>query len=415
MSSNKSETDTIKDDITDKDKDDDNDKDQVVKNYKVEVFSKFEDMGLKDSLLRGVFAYGFENPSAVQSRAIVPLAKGMDLIAQSQSGTGKTGAFTIGILQQLDDTKNGCQAIIVCHTRELSFQIIDVCKNIGQYLKNVVPVLCTGGTNINESRNQLRQGTNIAIGTPGRINDMITRGFIKTGSIKVLVIDEADEMLSPGFQHQIKDIIEAIPETSQICLFSATLPSSVIDLSEKFLNNPVKILVKTEELTLEGIRQFYINVEKEEYKLETFSDLYDHISVSQSMVYVNTKRKADNLKYDLEQKNFAISVIHSDMSPEERTEVMSRFRSGQSRILISTDLLSRGIDIQQVSLVINYDLPTDKECYLHRIGRSGRFGRKGVAINFVTNRDEGNIQLLEQCYQTQIEELPQDLADIMGN
>jgi translation initiation factor 4A len=368
------------------------------KNYEITEYGNFDDMGLKDSLLRGIYSYGFEKPSKIQSKAIVPVTQGNDVIAQSQSGTGKTGTFVISTLQRVDESVKGCQAMIIAHTKELATQIHQVCSDIGRYT-SINPVLCIGGTSIYEAKKQLKNGTTVVIGTPGRIIDMIERRFLQTRFVQLLVLDEADEMLSPGFQQQIKNIITKIPQTSQICIFSATMPRFVLDITKKFMRTPVSVRVRHEELTLEGIQQFFIGVE-EMYKFDTFCDLYEKISVNQSIVYVNTKRKAEWLRKKLEENNFAI--------PLERSTIMKDYRSGKTRILVSTDLLSRGIDIQQVSVVINYDLPNNKECYLHRIGRSGRYGRKGTAINFVTNEDFWKIEELERFYETQIEEMPED-------
>jgi translation initiation factor 4A len=378
----------------------------------IEIVDSFDDMGLKENLLRGIYSHGFEKPSMIQSKAVVPISSGRDVLAQSQSGTGKTGAFVIGALQRIDDTKDGCQAMVVTPTRELAEQILDVCTSISQYV-NVKPVLCVGGSNIYDAKKSIESGCTVVIGTPGRIIDMIERRFLSTENIKLMIMDEADEMLSNSFLQQIKIIIQNIPTTSQICLFSATLPVEVVDLTKKFMDNPQHILVKKEQLTLEGIKQFYIDVDNEKWKLDTFCDLYNIMSISQSMIYVNTKRKAESLQNLLKDRNFTVSVIHSNMSHSERSAIMKEFRNGGTRILISTDLLSRGIDIQQVSIVINYDLPNNKECYIHRIGRSGRFGRKGVAINFATSRDTWKLDELQEFYQTKIEPMPSNIAELI--
>ncbi|AYV82314.1 MAG: translation initiation factor 4A-III [Homavirus sp.] len=374
--------------------------------------TSFEDMNLKESLLRGIFGYGFEKPSEIQSKAIIPITNGRDIIAQSQSGTGKTGAFVISALQRTDNDGRGCQAIILVPTRELAIQIKDVCLHLGQYCK-IKPVLCVGGSNIQESRRDLDNGPVIVIGTPGRIVDMIQRRYLSVRSVRMLILDEADEMLSPSFASQIRGVVDQLSSTAQICLFSATMTEQVIDIAKQIMHDPKIILIKPEELTLEGIKQFYINVGSERYKLDTFCDIYDRISVSQSIVYVNTKRRADELKDILTYKKFTVSVIHSELSPADRTYIIKQFRSGETRILISTDLLSRGIDVQQVSIVINYDLPNNKECYIHRIGRSGRFGRKGVAINLVTERDFYKIRDLERSYATTIDEMPDHISDMI--
>jgi len=227
------------------------------------------------------------------------------------------------------------------------------------------------------------------------------------------VLDEADEMLSRGFKDQIYDIFQFLPEKVQVCLFSATMPREILDISEKFMRNPIKILVQKDELTLEGIKQFYIHVEKEDWKFDTLCDLYETLTITQAIIYCNFKRKVDTLTDKMAQRDFTVSSMHGDMTGGERDVIMKEFRSGSSRVLITTDLLARGIDVQSVSLVINYDLPKNRESYIHRIGRSGRFGRKGVAINFVTDDDIRAMRELEAFYNTQIEEMPMNVADLI--
>merc|ERR1719330_839439 len=229
----------------------------------------------------------------------------------------------------------------------------------------------------------------------------------------VFVLDEADEMLTRGFKDQIYDIFKHLPPNIQVCLFSETMPPDTLELTNKFMRDAVRILVKKDELTLEGIKQFYVGIEKEEWKLETLCDLYETLTITQAIIYCNTRRKVDFLAEQLTMRDFTVSTMHADLNQDDRDLVMTEFRSGSSRVLISTDLLARGIDVQQVSLVINYDLPRDVENYLHRIGRSGRFGRKGVAINFVTNSDVRSMREIEQFYHTQIDELPANVADFI--
>lgn len=381
-------------------------------NTELKICEDFEEMNLKENLLRGIYGYGFEKPSEIQSKAIVQVATGRDIIAQAQSGTGKTGTFVISTLQQIDDTVEGCQAIILAPVRELAFQIGEVAKSIGNYL-NIKPVVCVGGSNIYDARRELSEGTTIVVGTPGRVIDMIERGFLSTRMLRMMVLDEADEMLSSSFLTQIKKIIMEVPETTQVCLFSATMPQEVLEITKHFMENPVNILVQQDQLTLDGISQFYVDVGQEKWKFETFCDLYELISISQSMVYVNTKHKADWMRDTLEERKFTVSVIHSGMTPAERTAIMKQFRNGDTRILISTDMLSRGIDVQQVSIVINYDVPNNRESYLHRIGRSGRFGRKGVAINLVSRQDFWKIDELKKFYSTNIEPLPEEINSFL--
>ena len=368
----------------------------------------FDSLELKESLLRGIYSYGFERPSDIQQIAIDPIIKGHDLIAQAQSGTGKTGTFSIGLLQKIDETKHYCQAIVVSPTRELAEQINFVILSLSAYLK-IGTALCTGGRDIKIAINKLKNGAQVVVGTPGRIINMIEKGLIHTKYIRILVVDEADELLSDSFIPQIKKIVEFIPKESQICLFSATMPYDKFEITKHFLNDPKIILVKKEELSLDGIKQFYIDVLEEDYKFDTLCDLYEKIILNQSMIYVNTKKRANWLKEQLENTKFTVSVIHSSLSPLDRTQIMNSFRNGKTRILISTDLLARGIDVQHVSVVLNYDIPKDKANYIHRIGRSGRFGRKGVAINFVTRRDFRLMKDIESYYKTPIATMPKDI------
>ncbi|CCE93952.1 uncharacterized protein TDEL_0H00930 [Torulaspora delbrueckii] len=382
---------------------------QIQTNYDKVVY-KFDDMNLKNELLRGVFGYGFEDPSAIQQRAILPIIEGHDVLAQAQSGTGKTGTFSIAALQRIDSALKSPQALILAPTRELALQIQKVVIALAFHMDIKVHA-CIGGTSFQEDAEGLRDAQ-IVVGTPGRVFDNIQRRKFKTDSIKMFILDEADEMLSSGFKEQIYQIFTLLPPTTQVVLLSATMPKDVLEVTTKFMRNPVRILVKKDELTLEGIQQFYINVEQELYKYDCLTDLYDSISVTQAVIFCNTRRKVEELTQKLKADNFTVSSIYSDLPQQERDIIMKEFRSGSSRILISTDLLARGIDVQQVSLVINYDLPTNKENYIHRIGRGGRFGRKGVAINFVTNEDVGAMRELETFYSTQIEELPSNIAEL---
>merc|ERR1711988_1291953 len=260
---------------------------------------------------------------------------------------------------------------------------------------------------------KLRAGVQLVVGTPGRVFDMINRRALAVDYIHYFVLDEADEMLSRGFKDQIYEIFTKLPPNVQVGLFSATMPPEALEITRKFMNAPVRILVKRDELTLEGIKQFYVNVEREEWKLDTLCDLYQTLAITQSVIFLNTRRKVDWLTECMRAKDHTVSATHGDMDQNTRDIIMREFRSGSSRVLITTDLLSRGIDVQQVSLVINYDLPTQPENYLHRIGRSGRFGRKGVAINFVTKDDERMLQDIMRFYNTNIEELPENVADLI--
>jgi len=377
-----------------------------------EIVDNFDNMGLTEDLLRGIYAYGFERPSAIQQRAILPLRKGLDMIAQAQSGTGKTATFTIGILSRLDLNQLECQALIIAPTRELAQQIQKVVLALGDYL-NVRCHACIGGTRVKDDITKLQSGVHIVVGTPGRVYDMLCRRVLKPDSIKLFVLDEADEMLSRGFKDQIYDIFQALPPKVQVGLFSATMPPDALEITQRFMNTPIRILVKRDELTLEGIKQFYVAVEREEWKLDTLCDLYDTLNITQAVIFCNTRRKVDWLTEKMRAREFTVSSTHGDIGQKERDMILNEFRTGSSRVLITTDLLARGIDVQQVSLVINYDLPRNLENYIHRIGRSGRFGRKGVAINFVTNDDVRTLRELETFYNTTIEEMPAHVADLI--
>jgi len=385
---------------------------EVETNWEERVES-FDNMGLKEDLLRGIYGYGFERPSMIQQKAIVPLLRGKDLIAQAQSGTGKTATFTIGVLQQLDYSTSACQALILAPTRELAQQIQKVVTMLGDYL-GVKCHACIGGTRIKSDIQILTSGVHVVVGTPGRVLDMLTRRALKPDSIKVFVLDEADEMLSRGFKDQIYNIFQSLPHNVQVGLFSATMDAEALEITRRFMNNPVKILVKQEELTLEGIRQFYINVEKEEWKLDTLCDLYDTLNITQAVIFCNTRKRVTWLTEQLKNREFTVSSTHGLIDQKERDIILNEFRTGSSRVLITTDLLARGIDVHQVSLVINYDIPKQNfDKYIHRIGRSGRFGRKGVAINFVTNDDFPVLKELERFYNTQIDEMPAHVADLL--
>ncbi|KAG5449378.1 hypothetical protein CRM22_004948 [Opisthorchis felineus] len=378
----------------------------------VDVIPSFEAMGLRDDLLRGIYAYGFERPSAIQQRAIKQIVKGRDVIAQAQSGTGKTATLGMAILQMLDTQLRETQALVLSPTRELASQIQKVILALGDYM-NVHCHACYGGTNVGEDIRKLDYGQHVVSGTPGRVFDMIRRRNLRTRAIKLFILDEADEMLDKGFKEQIYDVYRYLPPGTQVVLLSATMPHEILEMTSKFMTKPVRILVKRDELTLEGIKQFFVAVEREEWKFDTLCDLYDTLTVTQSVIFCNTKRKVEWLTEKMRKNNFTVASMHGDMVQREREEIMRDFRAGESRVLITTDLWARGLDVQQVSLVINYDLPNNRELYIHRIGRSGRFGRKGVAINFVKTEDIRILRDIEQYYSTQIDEMPMNVSDLV--
>ena len=369
------------------------------------VFATFEEMGLPADLLRGIYAYGFEKPSSIQQRAIVPIMRQRDVVAQSQSGTGKTAVFSIGLLAALDLRSSETQALVLSPTRELAEQTQKVLLALGDYM-SVRCHACVGGKSVAEDVKRLEQGAHVVSGTPGRLFDMIQRRHLRLRAVRTLVLDEADEMLNRGFKEQVYDLYRFLPAGVQVVVVSATLPPEILEITQKLMHDPVRVLVRRDEISLEGIKQFYVAVEKEEWKFDTLCDLYDSLTIAQAVIFCNKRAKVEWLTAKMREANFTVSCLHGDLPQRERETVMAEFRSSATRVLITTDIMGRGIDVQQVSLVVNYDLPTSREFYIHRIGRSGRFGRKGVAINFVAAEDERALRDLERHYRTRILPLP---------
>jgi translation initiation factor 4A len=375
-------------------------------------YETFDEMGLCDELIRGVYTYGFEQPSRIQQWAIVPMSQKKDILAQSQSGTGKTGAFTIGALSALDSSLKSPQVLVICPTRELAQQTEKVAQSIGFYM-NLKVLSATGGNQLRSDIQALKSGAQFIVGTPGRIFDLICRGELCVDHMKYVILDEADQMLEDLFADQIKAILNSkFPTTTSLALFSATMPQNVLEIAENYLSEPVRILLPQDEVTLEGIKQYYVLLDREDWKLPVLLDLYQQITVNQALIYVNKRQKAEWLAKQLSSHGFTLEYIHGEMDVAERKKRMEDFRSGQTRVLISTDLLARGIDVQQVSLVINYELPIQRENYVHRIGRSGRYGKKGNAINLVCGDEVKVMNEIEAHYSTVINELPEDLSSI---
>ena len=370
-----------------------------------------EHLELKPKLLRGIYGYGFENPSPIQKKAIIPIVQKNDVIAQAQSGTGKTGAFTISSLQIVNTDIDKTQIIIMAPTRELSKQIHQVMSSLSVQMEVKLQLLI-GGTSIDQDKEQLENNTpHIVIGCPGRVHDMLRRKYLKTDEISLLVLDEADEMLSSGFKEQIYHIFQFLNNSVQVGLFSATFPAELHTLTSKFMRDPIQILVKQEQLTLQGIRQYYVSLDNDEQKFAALKDLFSTISISQSIIYCNSINRTNDLYMAMKQDGYPVIAIHSNMSEEQRKQSYEDFKSGRARTIICTDLFSRGIDVQQVSIVINFDLPKSVHVYIHRIGRSGRWGRKGVGINFITRRDQQKLDQIRQFYNTQVDELPLNFCE----
>ena len=375
--------------------------------------NNFENLNLNENIIKGVYIYGFKKPSKIQVKGIQAISTGKDCILQSQSGTGKTATYLLGILNRLDDNDK-CQGIIITPTRELALQVHKVASEICKF-SNFKTELCIGGTSISKNRNSLKTA-NIVIGTIGRINHMINENRINLYNIKLIALDEADEILNDGISKELNSIFNKAPSGTQYCLISATLSQFVFDLEKKIMHEPLKILLKKNEIPVDLIKQFYIDTELEELKFEVLLDLYNLISTSQAIIFCNKISKVEWLSTNLENKNFSITSIHGKMTSDQRTETVKEFRNGKTRILITTDLLARGIDIPQVNLVINYDLPPNKETYIHRIGRCGRFGKKGVAISLVKMEDQSDVKSLNRMknfYNMNIEELPEDIEDYL--
>lgn len=405
------------------------------KQENIENIESFEEMGLRPEIFRGILSYGFERPSVIQQRAIPAFIKhNRDIIAQAQSGTGKTATFSVALLQKIDEEDNYLQGLILAPTRELATQIHSVISSIGQFTKIRVS-LVSGGGNVRECVDELhKERPHVIVATPGRICHLLRDRYINTRHLSYFIMDEADQMLSSDFQEQVRDIVEQLPNNAehqtQIGLYSATMSPEMDAVAKRFMRNPIEIRVAREMLTLEGIRQYVVQLEDERHKIATLMDLYSSISIYQMMIYCNSKRGVEFLSRELRHERVPCEAIHGQMQTHERNDVMQRFRSGDLRVLITTDLLCRGIDVQQVSLVINYDFPREIESYLHRIGRGGRFGRKGFAINFVVNRsrdaydrrdsrrgrdnnDMQNFKHVVEYYETQIDPLPEDLKSAL--
>ncbi|KAG5633872.1 translation initiation factor eIF4A [Sphagnurus paluster] len=358
-----------------------------------ELWNSFDDMDLKPELLRGIYAYGLERPSAIQQRAIVPIVKGRDFITQAELGTGKTATFSVSILQRLEHDVKGTQALILTYTRDLALQTHKVIVALGDSM-NIQSLVCIGGTNVREDMAKLRDGVQVVVGTPGRTCDMIKRGALKTDTIKIVCVDDANETLSRGFKDQIYKIFQSLPRNIQVTLFSATMPEEVLEFSKKFMRDPVRILVKKDELTFEGIKQFYISV-KEDRKLDTLCDLYKTVPITRAVIFCNTRRKVLVLTDAMLGRGFTVSAMHGKMEPKQREDVIKEFCTGSAHVLITTDLAHGTINIRQVSLVINYDLPAECLLYNRRIGRGGPSGRKGVAISFVTTKHVPTLREIE--------------------
>mmetsp|Transcript_48411 Transcript_48411/g.125595 ORF Transcript_48411/g.125595 Transcript_48411/m.125595 type:complete len:415 (-) Transcript_48411:346-1590(-) len=363
----------------------------------------FEDYYLKRELLMGIFEKGFEKPSPIQEETIPIALAGRDILARAKNGTGKTASFIIPVLERIDTSKNIIQALLLVPTRELALQTSHVCKEIGKYL-DVQVMVTTGGTSLKDDIMRLYKPVHILVATPGRVLDLAGKGIAKLDKCPVVVMDEADKLLSPEFQPVCEQIIEFCAKGRQVMLFSATFPVTVKDFRDKMLKNPYEINLM-DELTLKGITQYYAFVE-ERQKVHCLNTLFSKLEINQSIIFCNSVNRVELLAKKITELGYSCFYIHAKMSQAHRNRVFHDFRSGACRNLVSSDLFTRGIDIQAVNVVINFDFPKNSETYLHRIGRSGRFGHRGLAINLITYDDRFNLYKIEQELGTEIKPIP---------
>jgi ATP-dependent RNA helicase DeaD len=362
---------------------------------------RFEDLHLSEDVKKAIMDMGFEEATPIQYQSIPTILKGNDIIGQAQTGTGKTAAFGIPTLEMIDAGNKKPQAVILCPTRELAIQVAEELKKLSKYKKNIEILPIYGGQSIERQIKVLKKGAQIIIGTPGRIMDHMNRRTLKLDKIKITILDEADEMLDMGFREDIEFILEKTPKERQTILFSATMPQAILDLAQKYQNNPQFIKVVHKELTVPHTEQFYYEV-KERVKPEILSRLIDIYNLRLSLVFCNTKRRVDEVVENLQTRGYLADGLHGDMKQQQRNNVMSKFRKGTIEILVATDVAARGIDVEDIEAVFNYDVPHDEEYYVHRIGRTGRAGRKGRAFTFVVGREIYQIRDIQQYTKTKI-------------
>ncbi|KAJ6253693.1 atp-dependent RNA helicase ddx6-related [Anaeramoeba flamelloides] len=367
----------------------------------------FEDYYLKIPLLKGIFEAGYEKPSPVQEKTIPVALAGKDILARAKNGTGKTASYLIPILEKIDPKKKHIQALVLVPIRELAMQTSQICKKLSKHM-GINVIITTGGTRLNEDIMRLEETVHIVIATPGRILDLIRKQVANVSKTSVLVLDEADKLLSQNFQTTISQLISHLPQNRQIMLFSATFPITVKDFIQKHLKKPHEINLMS-ELTLSGLTQFYAFVE-ERQKVHCLNTLFSKLQINQSIIFCNSVKRVNLLAKKITELGYSCYYIHSKMSQEDRNKVFHAFRNGATRNLVCSDLFTRGIDIPAVNVVINFDLPKTSETYLHRIGRSGRFGHLGLAINLVTYTDRFNLYKIEKELDTEIQPIPQKIS-----
>lgn len=362
----------------------------------------FNSLPLSEETLRAIEDMGFTNASPIQSEAIPFLLQGRDVIGQAQTGTGKTAAFGIPIIENLDPDEKKIQAIVLCPTRELALQVSEELKKLSKYKRQFHMLAIYGGDPIEKQIKALKRGVSIVVGTPGRVIDHINRGTLVLNSVRTIVLDEADEMLDMGFREDIEAIMEELPEERQTVFFSATMPKPIMALTQKYQNSPELIKVVKNELTVSSIEQYYYEI-KSSLKVEVMTRLINQNDLKLMLVFCNTKRKVDEVVEELQQKGFSAEGLHGDMNQNQRNRVMSKFRSGVVNILVATDVAARGIDVNNVDAVFNYDFPLDPEYYVHRIGRTGRAGKSGKSFSFIWGKEKHRLRDVEKYTKVQIQ------------
>ncbi len=360
-----------------------------------------EEAIIDERIVRAVKEMGFKQFSPIQEQAIPEVLAGKDVIGQAQTGTGKTAAFGIPLLQMIDKEKEGLQGLVLCPTRELAIQAADEIRKFAKYMSGIRVLPIYGGQEIYKQIKSLKGNVQIIVGTPGRVMDHLRRHTIKLDCLKMVVLDEADEMLNMGFREDIETILNGMPEERQTILFSATMPRPIMDIAKKFQKNSEIVKVVKKELTVPKIEQYYYEV-KRRNKNEVLSRLLDIYAPKLSLVFCNTKKGVDELVEDLKGRGYFAEGLHGDMKQQQRDRVMKRFRNGQADILVATDVAARGIDVDDVEAVFNYDLPQDDEYYVHRIGRTGRAGRNGIAFNFVFGKEIYKLRDIQRYCKTKI-------------
>ena len=363
--------------------------------------ARFEDLGLCPEIMKAVKNMGFEEASPIQAKAIPAMLEGKDIIGQAQTGTGKTAAFGIPLLEKIDPKNKKLQAIVLCPTRELAIQVAEEIRNLAKYMHAIKVLPIYGGQEIVKQIRSLKSGTQLIIGTPGRVMDHMRRKTVKMENVHTVVLDEADEMLNMGFREDIETILEGVPEERQTVLFSATMPKPILDITKRFQKNAELIKVTKKELTVPNIEQFYYEV-KPKNKEEVLSRLLDIYNPKLSVIFCNTKKQVDLLVNGLLGRGYFAAGLHGDMKQAQRYRVMDRFRKGKTEILVATDVAARGIDVEEVEAVFNYDLPQDDEYYVHRIGRTGRAGRVGRSFSFVTGKEVYKLKEIQRYCKTKI-------------